>query len=151
MPKIAASMADISTEYILPDPGFYEFEVVDVNETTVRQKAPSSGAEVERVTYVVKSKIVADENGDTTHANKPVYDYINIHTKEGELNEISLANLKRYFEAIAPESANSDEADTDELKGGHFKAMLIHDTFKRPSGEEGTSAKIKPTTISPLF
>lgn len=146
MPKVKASMADISTEYVLPDPGPYEFELVEVKATDVRQKAPS-GKEVERTTYVVKSKIVHDLDGNDEHANKPVYDYINIHTKEGEINEISMANLKRYFEAIAPESANSEDADTDELHGGHFIAMLYHETYKRDDNTEGVSAKIKATTI----
>jgi hypothetical protein len=147
MPKIAASMADISTEFVLPDPGLYELEIVEIKDNTATQKAPQSGQEVERVTYVVKSKIIQDEHGGDDHANKPLYDYINIHTKEGELNQISLANLKRYFEAIAPDSANSDDADTDELVGGRFMAMVYHDTYKRNDGSEGVSAKIKATTI----
>jgi hypothetical protein len=151
MPKIAASMSNVSTEYVLPDPALYELEVDTVTDQTVRQKAPQSGQEVERTTYIVRSKIVADLDGDDQHKGKPIFDYINIHTKEGEINEISLANLKRYFEAIAPDSAESDEADTDELVGGHFVAQIVHEEWtNKAKGTSGVSAKIKPTSIVPV-
>jgi hypothetical protein len=150
-PVIKASMANVSTEYVLPDPGLYRFEVAEIKEETARSKAPKSGQEVERVTYIVKSKIVSDADGNDEHANKPVFDYINLHTKEGDINEISLANLKRYFEAISPDSAESEEADTDELVGGHFMAQLYHDSWENEAkGTSGTSAKIKATSISPV-
>ena len=148
MAKIKASMADVSTEYVLPDPGAYIFRVKEVTEETKKAKAEKSGANIERTTYVVKSAIVRDLDGNEEHANKPVWDYINITTKEGGLNEISLSNLKRYFEAIAPESADSEDADTDELVGGEFVAMLYHDEYET-HGETRVSAKIKPSTISP--
>ena len=149
MAKIKASMADVSTEYTLPDPGLYIFRVKEVQEETKQAKAERSGANIERTTYRIESRIVRDIDGNEEHVNKPVWDYVNIHTKEGELNTISLANLKRYFEAIAPEYADSEDADTDMLVNGEFLASLYHDEYEA-HGETRVSAKIKPSSISPV-
>jgi len=151
MAKIRASLADVSTEYVLPDPGPYVFRVKEITENVSKEKAPKSGMDVERVTYVVKSVIVRDLDGNEDHVNKPVFDYINIHTKEGELNDISLANLKRYFEAIIPERADAEDADTDELVNGEFQAQLYHDSYEdKNTKEERHSAKIKSSSIQPV-
>lgn len=147
MPKVVASMADVSTEFVLADPATYRLQVVSVDYQTKDAKT-SSGQDIKRGTYVVKSKIIATyPDGETEHQGKPIYDYINIHTKEGELNEISLGNLKRYFEAIAPDSADSEDADTDELVNGYFIADVYIDTYES-GGQERQSNKIKYTSIS---
>lgn len=150
MPKVKASMADVSTEYVLIDPGTYRLRIKSIEEEAKKSKAPKSGQEVERTTYIVKSVVVSDADGGTDHANKPIFDWINIHTKEGELNDISLANLKRYFEAIAPDSADSEDADTDELINGEFMADVYIDEYEKAGGQTGQSNKLKSTTISPL-
>lgn len=152
MAKINANLADISTEYKLPDPGPYVLRVKEINVENKKAKAVGGdmdGQEIERTTYVVKSVIVRDLDGNEDNANKPIWDYINIHNKDGSLNEISLANLKRYFEAIAPDSANSEDADTDELINGEYQAQVYHETYDK-GGEERTSAKIRPSTIQPV-
>lgn len=155
MPKIVASMADVSTEYQPVDPGTYRLQVVsvDYNEKDAKTDA---GQNIKRGTYVVKSKVISSyPDGETEHANKPLYDYINIHNKDGQVNEISLANLKRYFEAIAPDEADSEDADTDSLVNGYFIADVIIDSYKTGkqnadgSEETRTTNRIKATSISP--
>lgn len=155
MPKVVASMADVSTEFTLADPATYRLQVTSVDYQTKDAKN-ENGQDIKRGTYIVKSKIIASyPDGETEFANKPIYDYINIHNKNGELNEISLGNLKRYFEAIAPDSADSEDADTDELVNGFFIADVYIDSYptgkKNADGSDETrqSNKIKYTSISP--
>ena len=150
MPKVGASMADISTEYQNPDPAAYIFEVVEATYDEKTEKAPKSGLDVVRGTHKIKSKIVSlFPEEETEHSGKPVTDFINIHTKEGEPNEISLAQLKRYFEAIIPERADAEDADTEELVGGRFVAQLRHRKSNQP-GDDRVFAEIKGSTISPV-
>lgn len=150
MPKIVASMADVSTEFQPIDPATYRLQVVSVDYNEKDAKT-DEGQNIKRGTYVVKSKALATyPDGETEHANKPIYDYINIHNKNGEVNEISLANLKRYFEAIAPDSAESEDADTDELVNGIFIADVTIDKYRKEGeSEDRITNRIRATSISP--
>lgn len=143
MPKIKGSLADVSTEYQLIEPDTYEMKVdkVEVEETPPSSERPSG-----QLAYVVHSRV--DDPGSESN-NKPVRDYIFWYKKDGQENEYSKIQLKRYFEAVlGEEEANRDDLDTDELIGGRFQAEVYIDSYTRSDGTEGQSNKLK--NISPL-
>ncbi len=143
MPKIQGSLADVSTQYVMIDPDTYEMKVdkIDIDEKPKSPEMPSG-----QYTYIITSRV--DMPG-TDHYNKPVREYISWFKKDGDVNEYSKVNLKRYFEAIlGEEEANRDDLDTDELIGGRFLAEVRIDSYTRQDGTEGQSNKIK--NIVPL-
>jgi hypothetical protein len=74
---------------------------------------------------------------------RPVYQFCTMHDKEGKPNKQGIAALKRFFEAIAPASASSEDADTDELIDGHFLAETYIDTYKK----EGSTLEQQTTKL----
>lgn len=145
MPKVRASMADVSTEYVPAEPDTYTLKVTEVKINTRREVF--EGNEVERETHIIKS-VIQDE-GDAQ--NKPVYDYIDVTKKDGTPNDYGLADLKRYFEAIAPEYANDEEPDTDVLLHGLFMAEVVIEEYeKKPEkgGGIGRSNKLNRRSIT---
>lgn len=126
MPKIRASMADVSSEYTPVEPGIHRYEIEDCEEKV------NTDSGVERVHYVLTNRIVKVlEDGDEKDVGRKVNVRIHIHTKKGELNEIGLAQLKRFFEVtVGDERANDPEADTDELKGQQFVGKTIIRGYK---------------------
>jgi hypothetical protein len=131
MGKIKASLADVSTEFFPIDPGEYEMEVVKVEETT---------SEDGRTVYAIVSKV--SDPGD--FHGRQVWDRIHIHKKDGELNPVGLAQLKRYFEAVVGEErANSDDVDTDELIGGTFQAEVTIESYKDKQGKDRQNNRLR--------
>ncbi len=138
MPKIQGTLADVSTQYVLIDPDTYEMKVekIDIDEKPASAEMPAG-----QYTYIITSRV--DMPG-TDHHNKPVREYISWFKKDGNVNEYSKVNLKRYFEAILGEDeANRDDLDTDELIGGRFLAEIRIETYTRNDGVEGQSNKLK--------
>ena len=130
MGKVNASLADIKTERRkgLPE-GEYEMQVIEIDES---EKDAASGL------VIVKSKVVDGASKDRQH-----WDYIYTKTKQGESNDLGWAQVKRYFEAIAPERANAADQDFDELKMGRFKGIIKEGTFKdKKTGQERPSSNL---------
>lgn len=146
MPKIGASLADISTEYVLIEPDTYEMklEKLDITEKDELKEDPEKKKQQE---YLFISKV--DQPGNDHHG-KPVRDYVYLYKKDGTFNEYSLAQIKRYGIAIVGEDrVNEDDFDTDELLHGRFLAEVYIDSWKNEkTGKEGQSNKLK--NISPL-
>jgi hypothetical protein len=145
MPKVQASMADVSTEFVLPEPGIKTFKVEECKEQVAENPR--------RISYNFKN--VIQTPGDDF--KKPVFHTVHLHKKTGETNEYGVATIKRYFEAIAPDSANSEDADTDELLNGLFDAEVVHETYKseKHKDSEGKPKEMKRAalndrTISPV-
>jgi hypothetical protein len=136
MPKVKASMADVSTEAPpLPEPGLKTFKVEECKEQLLEKG---------RVAYDFKNVIQEGED-----RGKSVFHQVHLHTKTGDENEYGVATMKRYFEAIAPDSANSDDADTDELINGIFVAEVSHDTYlsKKHKNADGSPKEMKKALI----
>lgn len=74
-------------------------------------------------------------------------DYVNLFTKEGKLNEISLSHIKRYLEAVFGKGSPEAEAtppDTDLLVGHQTRQYLIVDSYEdRTTKEEKKNNKAK--------
>lgn len=140
MPKVRGTMADVSTTYEPIDPDTYEMKVAGVEEKQLSKKP-------ERWMYTVKSQV--DMPG-TDHHGKPVYTRITIHKKDGDVNEIALAELKRFFEVtVGEDRANADDADTDELLQQRFLGeVIIRHWEDEATGREGDSNEFK--AIAPL-
>lgn len=126
MAKIAASLADVSTEFVPSDPGVYIFEIDKIEEKDKEG----------RITYQVNSKILSVVSGTGDECiGKTVVDFISIHKKDGSINQYGLVTLKRYFEAVLGKEnveARGDDLDTDELKGGQFQGEIGIESYTPP-------------------
>lgn len=128
MPRIKASLADVSTEFTPVEPGAYEAEITDVAETT------NEGRTHYDVTLTVK------DPGD--FFGRKIRDRIYIHKKDGDLNEYGLVQLKRYFEAtVGEDRANADDADTDELLHQHAMIQVGIDGYEVENKLTGKTEK----------
>ena len=146
MPKIGASLADVSTEYVLIEPDVYEFKL-DKIEVTDKDQLSEDPEKKKQTEYLFISKVDMPGND---HHGKPVRDYVYLYKKDGTYNEYSLAQIKRYGIAIVGEErVNDDDFDTDELLHGRFLAEVYIDNWKNEKKKtEGQSNKLK--NISPL-
>ena len=125
MPKVKASLADISTEYTPIEPrSGVRFQMKEIKERNTNENG------IERQFFDWKA--VVSEPGDDH--GKPVFGVISVHKKDGGLNDAGLGELKRFFEAIAPEYANDENAEVDVLVGGEFLADVEISTYKYPEG-----------------
>lgn len=126
MAKIRASLADVSTEFPIYEPGVYEFEIVDVTE---QEK------DDEVVGYRVKSKIMTEGE----YYGKPMSDFISLVKKNGDVNDIGLSQLRRYFELKLDKDEideRGDDLDTDELKGVRFRGQIVIDSYTPEGASE---------------
>lgn len=138
MALIKASLADVSTEFKPLDPGIYTFDIAEVEEV------PSKDDEDTIIAYRVKNKVLEP----TESEGRTFSDYINILTKKGEVNEIGLANLKRYFEVCFGKEEvagwQDEDYDTDRLVGKTWKGQLTIESYtKEGEVEPRRNNKIK--------
>jgi len=139
MPRIVASMADVSTDYNPCEPGVARLQIDTVDAVT---------SDDGRTHYVIKSKIMEYvDGGKQEDVGRTITSRVHVHKKTGELNEIGLAQLKRFFEVtVGEDRANAEDADTDELINQQFlgqisirsystKDALTGDTVERQSNE----------------
>ena len=117
MPKVGASLKDVSTTFVPVDPDMYH----------VTFQKPAMTTKNDRVTINVEMVIVNGEETGAENAGRKITDRISMHKKDGSPNEFGAIQLKRYIEAGIPDSEGWDEQrwddfDTDELTGR--EAML---------------------------
>lgn len=143
MAKINASMADVSTSFEPFDPGVYVFKIREVKDKT----------EAGRTTYQVGLEVSAAVDGNENAVGRKMTHFISMHKTNGEINQYGLADLKRLFEACAPDEANSDDADTDSLIDGEFMAQVTIDVYQKrdaegePIGEPKRNNKLDSRSI----
>jgi len=147
MPRIAASMADVSTDYNPIEPGVHRYEVEEIKEITDEN--------TNRVQYHITSRVVSVEDGGKEEdVGRKYTDRIHIHKKDGEINEFGLAQLKRYFEVcVGDEEANDPEADTDWLLNQQFLAQteISHYTVKdRLTGDDVKRSRNELSRLAPV-
>lgn len=144
-PRINASMKDVSTDFNPIEPGIQRCEIVEVKEVT------NDGPPL-RTEYHVKCKVLEIiENGKEEDVGRTFTDRIYIHKKDGELNELGIAQLKRYFEVtVGDERANAEDADTDELIGGQFRVQTKFESYEVKDNLTGQTEKRKKTAIGRL-
>ena len=143
MPVINASLKDIQTTIEPFDPGVYVLKIREVKEIN----------KAGRITYQVGLTVTGVVDGSEEAVGKKFAQFISIHKTDGELNPYGLSDLKRLFEAIAPEEADADEPDTDVLIDGEFMAQVIIDEYQkqdsqgRPIGKPNRSNKLDTRSI----
>lgn len=120
MPKVGASMANVSTSFVPVTPDTY----------LVTLEKPELKTKEGRNTFNVKSVIVAGDETGVENAGRSLFDNISMHKKDGEPNEFGSIQLKRYIEAAFPESKEWDEQtwddfDTDALAGRQVKVVVV--------------------------
>lgn len=147
MPRVHASMADVSTDFSPIEPGVHRYEIEEVTEHKDEQ--------TDRIHYALKCKVVeVIEGGDEKDVGRSYTDRIHIHTRQGELNEIGLANLKRYFEVtVGEEQANDPDADTDWLIGQQFLGQTGIQTYTvtdNLTGQEETRKRNEISRLAPI-
>lgn len=146
MPRVKASMADVSTDYNPCEPGVARFEIESVEEETANDG---------RVSYKMKSKIVEyTDGGKEEDVGRSITNTIYIHKKDGTANEMGIAELKRYFEVtVGEERANSEDADTDELIGQQFLGQIVIRSYKTTNnltGEEEERQTNEIARVAPI-
>lgn len=133
MAKIKHSLKDVSTDFVVYPADVYLFEIAKVEEVEKNGQLTA---------YRVANKIL--EAGDTQYVGKIYSDFINILTTDGNLNEVGLANLKRYFEVIFGKEVvkewSDDDYDTDLLQGYQWRGQLSVESYT-PKG----ATEPKPT------
>lgn len=132
MPKVQASLADVSTKFEPIEPGDYDFVIESVEDKT------QNGREAYQVVSTV------DEPGTDEHGKK-VFDFISLTKRDGTPNNAGMAQLKRYFEAVFGEDTVADPSfdyDTDELVKQRFHAEVVIESWEK-DGKSGKSNRFK--------
>lgn len=119
MPKVGASMAQVSTANIPVPPDTY---LTTLEKPTYKQEGG-------RESYAIMGKILSGDETGAEHAGRVLFDNISMHKKDGTKNDLGEVQLKRYIEAAFPESKDWDEDrwaefDTDELAGAQVKCVV---------------------------
>ena len=130
MPTIdGIDLTNVSTTFdALPDQE-HNFEIEDVEE----DKDDRDGQ-----IYTIVSRV-----RDGEHEGRKVWDKLYMKTKEGKLNQRSLAQLKRYFAACCGEGYNFANPNTDDLKGLPFTGVTKQRKYKANRGEEKIATDMK--------
>lgn len=138
MPKLNASIADVSTDFVSPDPGIpFTFEIVDIQ--PLKNNQPG---------FLIVSE-VADEG---ENKGRRMFDRCAEVDEDGTPNQFGPKQIKRYMEAIfgkevVKQRGGGDDIDLDELKGGQFTGEVKHTQGKGENADR-TYANFK--TILPL-
>lgn len=131
MGKIKASLADVSTDFKIVQPGLHVFEVAKVDEITNSGKYSNLESD-DVIGYKINSKVVSSD--DEEQVDRVIVDYVYTAQKVSKDdpttatdNEIGLQTLKRYFESCFGKDEvagwTDDDFDTDRLIGQQFRAQ----------------------------
>lgn len=127
MGKIQHSLAEVSTDFQIFPAGVYDFEITKVEEVQKNNQL---------VAYRVVSKVLTP--GELF--GKSFSDFINLLKKDGTLNEVGLASLKRYFETVYGKDEvkgwTDDDYDTDMLQGKTWKGQIAIESYTKEGETE---------------
>lgn len=140
MGKIKASLADVSTEFQLVDPGNYDFEITKYED-------------VEKDGEWIGSRITSKVITPGEMEGRSLSDYIHI-TKPGEdidpETNIGLKSIKRYFEVTHGKEEvatwSDDDFDTDLLVGKTWQGQIAIGSYtpkNQPNAEPRKVNEIK--------
>ena len=139
MGKINASIASVSTEFQPLPPDVYDFHI-----EAVEEQEKDGNVVAYRVKNVVTS---AEENGKVYTA------FCNIVDKDGNPNEMGIAELKKYFECIFGKEEvagwTDDDFDTDMLVGKDWRGQLEIRSYT-PKGSTETKQTNRVTRMEPI-
>ena len=133
MPKLGASLADISMKVTPITPGAH--------------RARIAAAEMGKSKNNVPMVTLTYEITEGEFKGRKLSDYFTTQTKTGEPNEAGLRGLKRIIAAtLGEDRANDDDFDTDELVGADVDVVVKQETYKDPddpTAEETIQNKVK--------
>lgn len=131
MPKLGASLADISLVMKPIDEGPYAAEIGEVSNSPSKNHIPMIA-----ITYSIT------EPGE--FVGRKITDYFTLQTSKGEPNEAGLRGLKRVITAaLSEDRANDEDFDTDELTGAAVTLYIKQEMYKDDAGDEQPSNKVK--------
>jgi len=125
MPILNQDFDDVTTEYVVVEPGRYDARVESVKEDTVGQ----NNYEVLKVGVRIKD---ADDPDHYSYVGEAL-------TATIFLNQTK--KIKRLIHAAGMEARNG--FDTDDLIGSTVKVRVGHRSFKTKEGEQATQAEVK--------
>lgn len=137
MPKVRASLADVSTEFKPAEPGTYTLKIEDVKDVS---QGPNEAYNV-----IVSIQDPGDEYG------KKIFDRCGFVTRDGSPNNAGLAQFKRYFEAVLGKeevALPEFEYDTDAIIGQMIQGEVTIESWEKgepgsPEYKSGKSNRIK--------
>lgn len=150
--KLGASLASVSTTFTPVQPETYRFQIADVTE----HPGKAEDGKTDTLQYRIKNKVVSLASGEATdEKGRTITDFINIHNKDGSLNQYGLINLKRYFEVVLGEDVvaeRGDDLDTNELKNGFFDADVSIEYYdsKKEFEADGSPRKIPQNRLKAM-
>lgn len=132
MPKLPASLAEVSTKSEPYPEGAYEAKITDVEVGKSKSKL-----DMVTVTFEVKHP--------ETGKKREVKEYCVFETKEHGENEGGMRRFKRIVVAAVGENrANAEDFDTDEIEGEMVTVILKHEEYEdKDSGDEEVTNRIK--------
>jgi DNA replication protein DnaC len=135
MPKIeGADLTEVSTAFELPPEGEHLVLIKDVEITKTASGLPQ-----------VRVKMSIDDSSSENNG-KPITDFLVMQNNDGKRNDISLKQLKRYFEAALGDNYNFANYDTDDLKDSRVRIVVKHRSYEK-DGE--TRSGMNVTRIFP--
>jgi len=147
MPKVGASLSDVSTTFVPVDPDMYHCTF----------EKPEMTMKNDRTTIVVEMKIVSGEETGAANSGRTIRDRISMHLKDGSPNEYGAVQLKRYVEAGIPDSEDWsdtrwDDFDTDELTGCEALLAVTIEEYeeKLPGGRKQMNKTNRIKRILPV-
>lgn len=144
--RLGVSLSSVSTTFTPVTPETYRFQIVDVTDHVGK----AEDGHTPTMQYRIKNKVVSLASGEETEEKgRTITDFINLHNKDGSVNQYGMINLKRYFEVILGEDVvaeRGDDLDTDELKNGFFDADVTIEYYdsKKEFEEDGKTPKKVP-------
>lgn len=123
MPKLGASLADISMKVEPITPGAHRARIAEAKMGKSKNNVP-----MVTLTYELTE-------GD--FKGRKLSDYFTTQTKEGQVNEAGLRGLKRIIAAtLGEDRAEADDFDTDELVGADVEVVVKQENYTDPDTDE---------------
>lgn len=135
MPIIeGADMSSVSTERELLPEGSY---TMTIKESELSEDGRS---------LIIKHRIDSAPDEAQARVGQEWWNWINIKTNDGKVNEIGFASIKKYLEAVFGKgSSESNSNDTDPLNGATVELYIVQKSYKK-DGEDKTVNNVKRIT-----
>lgn len=135
MPIIeGADMSSVSTERELLPEGSY---TMTIKESELSEDGRS---------LIIKHRIDSAPDEAQARVGQEWWNWINIKTNDGKVNEIGFASIKKYLEAVFGKgSSESNSNDTDPLNGATVELYIVQKSYKK-DGDDKTVNNVKRIT-----
>ncbi len=136
MPRLGASLADISMKVVPITDGAHRASIVEAK----------MGKSKNNIPMVTLSYEISE--GD--FKGRKLSDYFTLQTNNGDANEAGLRGLKRIIAAtLGEDRANADDFDTDELVGQDVEIVVKQESYTDPDTDETSIQNKVKKVIAP--